>query len=143
MQAETCSFIKKETLAQVFPVNFAKFLGTPFLTEHLWLLFLFVFFPSRSNDNGKKWWFGHNLTFLHKKMIRHKLLACNSKWNVFLKIFYPPSLQVFGLILKMRFQQSIKFWSFLNERDYLVGTAFFLHSYSPLLPILSKSKITL
>ena len=29
---------KKETLAQVFPVNFAKFLRTPFFTEHLrWL----------------------------------------------------------------------------------------------------------
>ena len=34
-----CNFIKKETLAQMFPVNFAKFLGTPFLTEHLrWVL---------------------------------------------------------------------------------------------------------
>ena len=33
------AFSKKETLAQVFPVNFAKFLRTPFLTEHLrWLL---------------------------------------------------------------------------------------------------------
>ena len=32
-------FIKKETIAQVFPVNFAKFLRTPFLIEHLrWLL---------------------------------------------------------------------------------------------------------
>ena len=48
--------------------------------------------PSRSNDNTKKWWFGHNLNFLHKKMIRHKLLVCNSKWNVFLKIFYSPSV---------------------------------------------------
>ena len=27
--------IKKETLAQVFPVNFAKFLRTPFFTERL------------------------------------------------------------------------------------------------------------
>ena len=31
-----CNFIKKETLAQVFPVNFEKFLRTPFFTEHLW-----------------------------------------------------------------------------------------------------------
>ena len=30
LQAQTCSFIKKETLAQVFPVNFAKFLRTLF-----------------------------------------------------------------------------------------------------------------
>ena len=28
---DACNFIKKETLAQVFPVNFAKFLRTPFL----------------------------------------------------------------------------------------------------------------
>ena len=34
-----CIFIKKESLAQVFPVNFAKFLRAPFLTEHLrWLI---------------------------------------------------------------------------------------------------------
>ena len=33
---EACNFIKKETQVQGFPVNFAKFLRTPFLTEHLW-----------------------------------------------------------------------------------------------------------
>ena len=37
-QPEACNFIKKETLAQVFLVNFANFLKTPFLTEHIqWL----------------------------------------------------------------------------------------------------------
>ena len=36
---KACNFIKKETLTQVFPVNFAKFVRTPFFTEHLrWLL---------------------------------------------------------------------------------------------------------
>ena len=39
---KTCNFIKKETLAQVFPVNFAKFLRTLSPTEHLWWLFLFL-----------------------------------------------------------------------------------------------------
>ena len=29
--AEACNFIEKETLALVFPVNFVKFLRTPFL----------------------------------------------------------------------------------------------------------------
>ena len=29
LQAEPCIFIKKETLAQWFPVNFVKFLRTP------------------------------------------------------------------------------------------------------------------
>ena len=33
---EAYNFIKIETLAQVFPVNFVKFLRTPFLTEHAW-----------------------------------------------------------------------------------------------------------
>ena len=44
LQAEACNFIEKETLAQVyFPVNFPKFLRTPFLTEHLrWLLLTIV-----------------------------------------------------------------------------------------------------
>ena len=35
-----CNFIKKETLAQCFLVNFVEFLRTPFLTEHLWWLLL-------------------------------------------------------------------------------------------------------
>ena len=34
------NFISKETLAQAFPVNFAKFGRTPSLTEHLWWLLL-------------------------------------------------------------------------------------------------------
>ena len=118
---------------------------------------------SRSNDNAT-WWFGHNLKFLQKKLIRHQLLVCNSRWNIFLKIFHPPPVQVFGLIQKMHLHESIKFWSFLNERNqtisrfcfvcslycfcnkyfsaglqYLVGMTFLL-PYSPLLPILSKSK---
>ena len=31
LQPQACNFIKKETLTQVFPLNFAKFLRTPFL----------------------------------------------------------------------------------------------------------------
>ena len=55
VQASACSFIKKETLAQVFscatslkkrlwhtsfPVNFAKFLRKSFLKKHIWWLLL-------------------------------------------------------------------------------------------------------
>ena len=36
LQAKVSNFIWKETLAQVFPVNFEKFWRTPFYTEHLW-----------------------------------------------------------------------------------------------------------
>ena len=35
LQVLSLQFTKEETLTQVFTVNFAKFLGTPFLTEHL------------------------------------------------------------------------------------------------------------
>ena len=35
LEASACNFIKKEILTQVFPVNFVKFVRTPFRTEHL------------------------------------------------------------------------------------------------------------
>ena len=37
-----CNFIKKETLAQVFPCEFVKFLRTPFYTQQLWWLLLTI-----------------------------------------------------------------------------------------------------
>ena len=40
LRPEACNFVKKETLHRCFPVNFVKFLRTPFLTEHLWWLLL-------------------------------------------------------------------------------------------------------
>ena len=51
-------FIKKETLAQVISCEFAKFLKTPFLTEHLrWLLL-----KKKNNNNSETrfWmWFSY------------------------------------------------------------------------------------
>ena len=42
-EPQGCNFIKKESLAQVFSVNFAKFPRTPFLIEHLrWLLLIVI-----------------------------------------------------------------------------------------------------
>ena len=39
LQAASPTLLKKEALHRCFPVNFAKFLGTAFLTEHFrWLL---------------------------------------------------------------------------------------------------------
>ena len=44
LQVEACNVIKKDTLDRCFPVNFAKFLRTPFLIGHLlWLLLLVHF----------------------------------------------------------------------------------------------------
>ena len=66
------------------------------------------------NGDSKKIW-----TFCKKKLIRHQLLICNSKWNILLKIFYSPSVWVFRLIQRTRLQQSnIKLWSLLNEGRY-------------------------
>ena len=44
-----------------------------------------------------------------KKVIRHQLLACNSKWNVFLNFFYPPSVWLFGLIQKCFYNKVLSF----------------------------------
>ena len=62
---ETCNFIKKETLHRCFPVNFAKFLRTPFLTEHLrWLLLVKVSF---TNWYRNFWWW----SFLWKSQLNN------------------------------------------------------------------------
>ena len=46
LQENTCArvsfFIKKRLLHKCFPVNFAKFLRTPFIIEYLWWLLLVV-----------------------------------------------------------------------------------------------------
>ena len=50
LQAEACNFIKKETLAQVFSVNFEKFVRTLFPIECLrWLLLFKQFFALSSH----------------------------------------------------------------------------------------------
>ena len=36
LQAETCNFMKKETLAQVFPCGFYEISKNTFFTEDLW-----------------------------------------------------------------------------------------------------------
>ena len=55
LRPETCNFIKKIIWHRNFPENFAKFLTTPFLTQHLrWLLLyvldnIFFFFTISTN----------------------------------------------------------------------------------------------
>ena len=41
---EACKFIKKELQRRCFPLNFAKFLRTPFFVKHLWWLLLSLLF---------------------------------------------------------------------------------------------------
>ena len=40
LQAARATLLKKRLWHRYFPVNFAKFLRTPFFTEHLWWLLL-------------------------------------------------------------------------------------------------------
>ena len=58
LRRETCNFIKKIIWHRDFPVNFAKFLRIPFLTEHLqWLLLHvldnIIFFFHNFDKQGK------------------------------------------------------------------------------------------
>ena len=55
---QNCNFIKKSLQHRCFPVKFAKFLRTPFFTEHLrWLLSDSLRFPAcnftKKKDSGK------------------------------------------------------------------------------------------
>ena len=62
LQASECKFIKKGLWDRRFLVNFAKFLTTPFLTEHLrWLLSNLIIGVSINHYELKK----HSLQF-HK-----------------------------------------------------------------------------
>ena len=47
------NFIKKKLWHGCFPVNFVKFLRTPFYTEHLWWLLLFWLTFTITSSNGQ------------------------------------------------------------------------------------------
>ena len=57
---EACSFITKRLWHRYFPVNFAKFLRTPFFIEHFWWLLLNIRFSSEmyftNLDNAWSFW---------------------------------------------------------------------------------------
>ena len=81
-------FIKKETLAQVFSVNFAKFLRTPFFTEHLqWLLLLFVKLLSEVtqklwlNFDWRKFYLGRNNDSLDSIETGHMIIDQLLPWS--------------------------------------------------------------
>ena len=77
---ETCNFIKNETLHRCFPVNFAKFLRTPFLTEQLRRLLLVK--VSFTNWYRNFWWW----SFLWKLQLNNckTLSNGNTKCSGFL-----------------------------------------------------------
>ena len=50
LRLRPATLLKKRLWHRCFPVNFAKFLRTPFLTEHLWWLLLV--FSKRKTSEG-------------------------------------------------------------------------------------------
>ena len=63
-----------------FPVNFAKFLRTPFLTEHLWWLLLIIWLAITFYDDIKK----HSFINIESKIVSkatHHTFTC-SKWTI-------------------------------------------------------------
>ena len=50
----TVTFLKERLQHRSFPMNFAKFLRTPFFTEHLRWLLLFLFAKNHQKDNTEK-----------------------------------------------------------------------------------------
>ena len=89
-------FIKKETLAQVFSVNFVKFLRTPFSIEHLlWLLLKWLFFPMSSALNFRKAMTLNCSSFVNcscKSLILQNILKCAERTDHFFKNKYYPRI---------------------------------------------------
>ena len=49
------ALLKKRLWHRCFPVNFVKFLRTPFFTEHLWWLLLYIIDYNESKGKNEKW----------------------------------------------------------------------------------------
>ena len=73
----------------------------------LWLTFVFFWVGQiiMLNDDLDKIW-----TFCKKSWSGINFWSVIQNGTFFLKIFYPPSVWVSGLIQKMRWQEGIKFW---------------------------------
>ena len=71
------TLLKKRLWSRCFPVNFVKFLRTPFLTEHLWWLLLkskskLRTMCRKNHENFKNSKLGCNLTGSYKKEYIHR-----------------------------------------------------------------------
>ena len=79
---ETCNFIKKTLQHRCFPVYIAKFLRTPFFTEHLWWLFLhcagYCFVQSWPKQTKTKLCklFSFKIIAARSRSILHKIFSC-------------------------------------------------------------------
>ena len=84
IKLQACNFIKKETLTRCFPGNCAKFLRTPFLTEHLWWLLL-----------SKMWLTLQFSIFLLSFFIEDFVFISFQQENEIKKGKYPDGVQIF------------------------------------------------
>ena len=64
LQAWPATLLKKRLWHRCFPVNFAKFLRTPFFTEHLWWLLLNMISTISSSITSHQFNFFSELSFL-------------------------------------------------------------------------------
>ena len=102
------TLLKKRLWHRCFPVNFTKFLRTPFFTEHLQWLLLLVVISSLSLDllkicvdNFKKelsfvsFYFSFLWTIKSKKESNHNYIIRTSPSQMFLKIGVLKNLAIF------------------------------------------------
>ena len=85
------NLLKKRLWHRCFPVNFSKFLGTPFLTEQLWLLLLTNSLLQSSKKLTK--------LRLNEKPLSHFCVFLWILWFIFRVItLYNPSKQLLSVI---------------------------------------------
>ena len=116
-----CNFIKKRPWRRCFPVNFVKFLRTPFLTEHLrWLLLILTYsYLSRG---------GFLFTYF-KFWISWNQIKCN---EIYLKLFSWNSLKEIFYSVSSPYDMKIYFHSIKNNfvfnKTYFHNSPFFIMS---------------
>ena len=86
-QEKSCARVSKERLwHKCFPVNFVKFLRTPFLAEHFcWLLLIMNFLPvihhqKRKLGTSTFWLMMWKMTKIHKKLLLTNFEKSLSIW---------------------------------------------------------------
>ena len=91
---EPATLLKKRTWHRCFPVNFVKFLRTPFLTDHLWWLLLIVICTVIANTIiVAQRRFQNHVKYLWQNFFEKKVKS--QKLNCFLKILLIMPRQLF------------------------------------------------
>ena len=120
---KTCSFIKKETLAQVLSYEFCEFSKNSFFTEHLWWLLLFaeVFFTRLIQKQPFR-------GVLEKRCSENKQQICRRTLELYWNhtspwVFFCKLLHIFRIL----FPKNISGWLFqLFTFSSVVGTSIYI-----------------